>query len=213
MADLPKSLFIFGAGGHGKVVAEVAQACSWTVGGFIDDNLPAGSQVNRIEVVDRSLESFAGQKEHAVFIALGDDRLRHHMGRAQRQSGCHTPILIHPSAVVSPSASIGEGTVIMAGAVIQSCATLGTDCIVNTAATVDHDCKIADAAQICPGAHLAGNVSVGERAFIGTGANIVPGIAVGDEACVAAGATVIANVDARSLVAGTPAVEKNRRGG
>ena len=110
------------------------------------------------------------------FVAVGDNAARKEEAEAQGFGPWAT--LIHRRVYVSPSASIDEGTVIMAGAIVQAGALIGKHCIVNTGATVDHDCIIGDYAHIAPGAHLCGGVQVGEGALVGVGVGIEPGVII-----------------------------------
>lgn len=109
------------------------------------------------------------------FISVGDNG-----SRKIESLSCPGPYatLIHPGAIVSPSAEIGVGSVIMAGAVIQAGARIGKHCIVNTAATVDHDCVLGDFVHIAPGAHLCGAVNIGSGALVGVGIGIEPGVII-----------------------------------
>ncbi len=95
--------------------------------------------------------------------------------------------LIHPSAVVSLSAQIGEGTVVMAGAIIQANAKVGKHVIVNTGASIDHGCIIGDFAHIGPGVHLCGDVEVGEGVLMGVNSCAVPGTKIAPWSLVKAG--------------------------
>jgi UDP-perosamine 4-acetyltransferase len=113
--------------------------------------------------------------------------------------------VVHPAAVLSPSASLGEGVQVMAGAVVQAGVEAGANVIVNTGAVVDHDCRLGDHAHVASGAVLAGGVQVGSGAHIGAGATLIQGVAVGASALVAAGAVVIADVAPGARVAGVPA--------
>ena len=116
------------------------------------------------------------RKDEGLIIAVGDNAKRRQI--ALENEGTRPTILygilIHRSAVVSPSAKIGTGTVIMAGAVVQANARIGKHCIINTCASVDHDCIVGDYAHIAPGAHLCGHVEVGEGALVGVGVGIAP---------------------------------------
>jgi UDP-3-O-[3-hydroxymyristoyl] glucosamine N-acyltransferase len=111
--------------------------------------------------------------EHTSEIALGMGRRSVRRSVAsQFLSAWKWATLIHPSAVVSPSATIEWGAQIMAGAIIQAGAKIGKHAIINTGAQVDHGCVIGDFAHICPGAILCADVTVLE------GGMVDPGVAV-----------------------------------
>ena len=126
------------------------------------------------ELVDAmSAHGTNGHSVDAWIIAIGDNKDRKH--EAERKSGPFA-VLIHPHAIVSDSARIGAGSVIMAGAVIQAHANIGRHAIVNSGAVVDHHCIVGDYAHIAPGAHLCGNVNIGEGALVGVGVGLEPGV-------------------------------------
>ena len=67
---------------------------------------------------------------------------------------------------------------------------------------------------INPGAHLAGNVTVGEGCYIGMGANIIQGISIGPWSIIGAGAVVVRDIPANVTAVGVPAkVIKTREEG
>lgn len=107
-------------------------------------------------------------------VAVGDNAAR----QQETRKYARFAIAKHPSAVVSITAKIGEGTVIMAGVVVQAGAVIGKHVILNTGCCVDHDCVIEDFAHIAPGVHLCGSVHVGEGALVGVGSCAVPGARV-----------------------------------
>ena len=143
-------MIIIGDGGHARVVRELLDELTpkWTLdacGWKLSDDY--------------------------VVIAIGDNAARKR--KAETTKG-EFPYFIHPNAIISPSADIGEGSVVMAGAIIGPNAKIGRFCIVNHGATCDHDCVIGDYAHIAPGAHLCGNVFVGEGTLVGVGVGIGP---------------------------------------
>lgn len=208
-----KALLVWGGGGHGKVVADLARAAGWTVAGFVDrDPARLGETVEpgggRVVVDEDEFLRQAGAGRCAngadgVTLAVGDNRARHDCLR--RVPGLHAPALVHPSAVVSPSARLGRATVVLPLAAVNAAARLGEAVIVNTAAVVEHDCVLGDAVHVSPGAVLAGGVQVGERSWIGAGAAVIQGVRVGRDAIVGAGAVVIRDVPDGVTVVGNPA--------
>ena len=201
------SLLIFGAGGHGKVVADTAR----TIGGwdeitFADDAYPQVTAVDGYPVIaDFSGARSMGTDHGDVIVAVGDNRKRLDLTMQLRQSGFNPVTLIHPSAVVAGSAHIEMGTVIFAQAVVQAAARIGSAVIVNTAATVDHDCVVGDGAHLSPGVHLGGEVEIGDYSWLGVGAVVINRTAVGSGVTVGAGSCVIGNLPDGVTVVGVPA--------
>ena len=115
------------------------------------------------------------------------------------------PVVRHPAAIVSTTASIGAGTILSAGVIVQSDTRIGRFCVLNTACTVDHDNIVGDGVSIGPGAHTAGRVTIRDGAFIGLGALIINGVTVGRRATVGAGAVVVRDVPEGVTVVGNPA--------
>jgi len=204
------SVVIYGAGGHARVVADIVRLCGrHEVVGFLDD-------VNRdrhgrpfegasiLGGLDH-LEALRSQDIRELFIAIGDcgDRLR--LAEAVCRAGFVCPTFVHPRAVVATSATLGEGTVVVAGGIVNPGACVGAQVIVNTAASVDHDCVVADGAHLACGARLAGSVHVGRGAWIGLGAVIREHVRVGAFSIVGAGAVVLDDVPDGVVVYGCPA--------
>ena len=211
--NMRNRVFILGAGGHAKVIAEIIQLQGHTLSGFLDDSetligqellgLPILGPIANLTRVD-----FDG-----LVIGIGDNKNRYKIGGVF--SEIEEAIWVearHPSAVVSPDAQIGFGTMIVAGSIINIHTRIGSHCIVNTGATIDHDCVIHDYAHIGPGVHLAGSVTVGKGAFIATGANVIPGCTIGEWSIVGSGATVLSDVPPNTTVVGTPAQPLNNTG-
>lgn len=201
-------LIIVGAGGHGRVCAEVARAAGLTVVGFCDAAKGIGEMVNAIPVVASGpgdLPADYDPSETGLFIAIGDNDRRAELSAEAEGLGYRLPILIHPSAILSESATVAGGTVLMPAVVINANSRIGRGCIVNTSATLDHDNALEDFVQISPGVHSAGTVTYGARAFVGTGAAIIPGVSIGVGAIVGAGSTVVRDVADGERVVGVPA--------
>ena len=200
-------LVIVGAGGHAAVVAEAAELQgAWDDICFVDDKYPDVDEVLGFPVVGDSSAVHALISDQVEFIvAIGDNGTRLELHRQIDDSGGHFVTVVHPSACVSSSARVQPGTVILAQAVVNARATIDVACIVNTAATIDHDCEIQAAVHISPGAHLAGGVSVGERAWVGIGASVMNDVSIGSNAVIGASAAVIADVETNSTAVGVPA--------
>ena len=202
-----KPLVILGAGGHAKVVFDMAVASHWQVRGFLDGGRVRGETILAATVLgnESMLDDRQFVAEHAFVVAIGQQKVRRTWSLEIISRGGVLAVVSHPGCVVSPYATIHAGTVIAAGCVVNPGAAVGRFCILNTGCTVDHDVVLADGVQICPGANLAGTVSCGEDVFVGTGAVIIPRITIGAGATVGAGAVVIRDVAAGDVVVGNPA--------
>ena len=200
-------LLILGAGGHGKVMAEVAEAIGkWKNIAFLDDRHATLNGTLRWPVIDgvRHAGRFVPEYSQAA-VAVGDSEMRLGWIKLLTSNGFGIPSLVHPTAWVSPSAKLGVGSVVMANATVQADARVGQGCIVNTGASVDHDCRLGDGVHVCPGARLGGDVKVGHESWLGIGCSVIQGIQIGGRATVGAGAAVIADVADGMTVVGVPA--------
>ena len=200
---------IIGAGGHGKVVLDILRANGVEPAGFVDaDESLWGRSVLGLAVLGgmQRLEKIARSAgATAAVLGIGDNRVRLELAAEVRRAGLSLASAVHPSAVVSASATLGRGVVVCAGAVIGVEATVGDAAVVNTNATVDHECRVGEAAHVCPAAALAGRVVVGRGAFVGIGASVIQCRRVGDWATVGAGAVVTRDVPADATAVGVPA--------
>ncbi len=205
---------IIGAGGHGKVVADILRAAADAGDsaanpvGYLDaDPGLRGQTVAGLPVLGpvNLLSKLAQQKIRHAVVAIGDNRTRNKYGDLLAEYGFDAVSVIHPAAVISPSASMGRGVVVCAMAVVCTEAAIGDFSIINTAAVVDHECRIGRAVHVAPGAHLAGRVRIEDEAFIGMGANVIQCLTVGAAATVGAGAVVTRDVPPAQTVIGIPA--------
>jgi sugar O-acyltransferase (sialic acid O-acetyltransferase NeuD family) len=181
---------ILGAGGHGRVVADIFLAAGRAVAGFLDDRVVgpvAGLPV--LGPFARALDPSFG-RGRALIVGLGDTTRRVDLSQAVLRAGGMLATAIHPFAILAGGAQVGVGTTVSAAAVIGTGATVGRFCIVNTAAVVDHDCTLGDGVFLGPGARLCGGVIVGAGAFVGAGAIVLPGVRIAAGAQVRAGAVV-----------------------
>lgn len=191
-------MYLYGASGHGRVIKEILEAEGKRVDGFVDDNMDL-EEYDGLKVVHDT----AAVQEMIVSIGANDTRKM----IAEAQS-CRFGVAIHPSAVVSPTAEIGEGTVVMAGVVINAGAKIGKHCVINTGATVDHECVLGDYSTIAPHATICGLVNIGEGTMVGAGASVINCINIGKWCVVGAGAVVVRDIEDEKKVMGVPAKEK-----
>ena len=195
---MDKNVIVIGAGGHGRVVSEIISACGDKVVGFIDDNSQVkvyGNYLGDINSVDSYSDCF-------FIIAIGDNRVRHDIALKHPNLKFYTAI--HPSAVISPTASIGAGTCVMPNATVNSMAKIGEHCIINSNSVVEHDCKISDFVHISPNATVCGTVSIGEMSHIGSGASTVGNIKICAGVIIGTGGAVHKDITESGTYVGVP---------
>lgn len=188
--------YLYGASGHGRVVAEIAELLAIDIAGFIDDN-PEITELIAYPVV-HELPS----ETVSLLLTIGNNRARKKIGDT-----CYNAVyktLIHPKATVSRRALLQAGTVVMGGVTINTGTKIGKHCIINTNASVDHDCDIEDYVHISPNAALAGGVKVGEGTQIGIGASVIQSVKIGAWCTIGAGAVIIKDVPDGATVVGNP---------
>ena len=200
-------LLVFGAGGHGRVVADAARATGdWQEIAFVDDRYPDLKQSGPWPVVGRFADAAALLAHYPdAALGVGNNGVRAAMYERLQGLGYALPPVVHPSAVVSPDTSIAAGAVVLARAIVNIGAEIGPAAIVNSAAVIEHDCKLGLASHVCPAAALAGDVEVGPLATIGIGTAVRQCMRIGAGATVGAGAAVVAHVAEGLTVAGVPA--------
>lgn len=205
----PTAIILWGAGGHGRVILDIALArAADTPITFCDDDETRDRSLfcgYPVVASSRLLHDPQGLEGARFAIAIGDNRLRARRFQAALDASGIPFTLIHPSAIVSPSAVVGAGTVVMPRAVINAGAVVGRNCIVNTGAIIEHDCRIGDHSHIAPGVALGGGVKVGAFAQVGIGAVVLPYIEIGAGAFVGAGGVVVRDLPASVTAAGVPA--------
>lgn len=137
-----KRLIILGAGGYGHTVADIAEQLGYSTQ-FLDDSIPDYPLSSFIDFIGDGTE----------FIpAFGNNEFRMEWCDHITQAGGQLATLIHPTAYVSPKATISRGTVILPYATINTGVTVKQGCIINCGAIVDHGCVIEDGVHICLGA-------------------------------------------------------------
>lgn len=203
-------VLVFGAGGHGRVVAEAVQSSGARVEGFVDDGLAAGTLVLGLPVLGSS-SWLSLQAPRVIALAVGDNRRREDLSVMLEAQGHTLGTFIHHTAWISPTATLDAGTIVMARVVVNAEARVGRGVILNTGCIVEHECTVADFAHLSPSATLGGRASVGLRSHIGIGATLLHLARVGDDCVVGGGAVVLKELASGLTAVGVPARPLARR--
>jgi sugar O-acyltransferase (sialic acid O-acetyltransferase NeuD family) len=191
-------MIFFGAGGHAKVVIEAWVAGGGEVAAVYDD----ADSVSAILEYEVKHDYTPGDLiKNGLCISVGSNQARRKISerlKAQYHS------VVHPKATIAKSATVGDGTVVMAGAVINAQSTIGKHVILNTSCVIEHDCVVNDFAHISPGAVVCGGVTIGEGTHIGAGSVVIQNVVIGPWAIVGAGSVITKDVPERAVVVGAP---------
>ena len=207
MASRP--LILIGGGEHARVVAEAVRSgpLGPSLLGFVDPD--ASERTSKLELPRLGDDSALAHHPGAVAVlgigASGPSSHRAEVVGRLSPLVSSWAVVIHQTAWVSPSASLGEGTVVMAGAVVNSGARIGNHCVVNTGVVIEHDVVLGDYVFVGPGATIGGGATIGAGAFVGLGCCVRDHRAVGVRALVGMGAVVVNDVPAGATVMGVPA--------
>lgn len=203
MNALDKEVRLYGAGGHSEVLQETLLFKGISIKEIYDDFIDDSQKQYPNNLIKKSdLGNSSIPQGPPFIIAIGDNLTRSKIRKSLKN--CQFTSVSHPQSTVSPSAQIGEGTVIFAGVIVQANTQIGNHVIINTGASVDHGNKIQDFVHISPKVTLSGNVTVGEGTHIGSAAVVIPDVKIGKWCTIGAGAVIIKDVPDYCTVVGNP---------
>lgn len=203
---------IWGSAGHAKVLAALIALRGGRVLALFDNRAVESSLPGiALHVGDAGFQRWldAITDVSCVFglVAIGGHHGRDRLLIQKRFQACGLRVeaVIHPSASVCVTASLGAGTQVLAQAVVASDAKVGAACIVNHRASIDHECVVGDGVHVAPGATLCGLVTLHDNVMVGAGAVILPRLSIGENSIVGAGAVVTRDIPPNVVVVGNPA--------
>lgn len=196
-------LMIIGAGGHGKVVANIAKLNGYKEIYFLDDDV-LKKYIGKYQIIGTTKDIDKYKEEYDFFVAIGNNDIRKNISLKLSNLNIRQPILVHPTAVIDETVQLSEGTVVMANAVINADTKISKGVIINTGATVDHDCSIGEYTHICPGVHIAGTVTIGSNVWIGIGCSLTNNISICNNTVIGAGGVVLKDVINKGTYVGVP---------
>lgn len=199
---------LLGAGLYAAPMIDLARACGFEPS-VIYDGTPerVGQNVLGVPVVGTDDDLFATDLAGRNFvIAIGNNRIRTRLFDLIRDRGGTLPALIHPTACVSESASIGAGSYIQPHAIIWSLAQIGESVIISPSTMISHHTEVGKGCMISTLTSVGSDIRIGNSVFIGMGCTIMTGIReLGDNAVIGAGSVVIRDVEPGATMVGVPA--------
>jgi sugar O-acyltransferase (sialic acid O-acetyltransferase NeuD family) len=204
-------IVIFGAGGFGRDVVDLIRdinrpARQWDLLGFIDDD-PAlwGTELIDVPVLGGRDWFQTSDRVPHVALGLGSPSVKQRVVDTLRDRVAGFPALVHPSAIISEYAQIGEGVVVTAANILMSRSVIDDFAMLNLACTLGHDSYVGRYSSLSPATNVSGYVHIGEGCDLGTGVKIIPGIRIGEWSVVGAGAVVTKDIPSNATAVGVPA--------
>lgn len=202
-----QKLVILGAGGFAEEVADlVSEIQKFELIGFIEslDRQRCRQPLLGLPVIwIDEVAQFQGP--YRCVCAVGSPKQRRNFTQQVSSLGLEFATVVHPTARIAPTASLGGGAIVSVGAIVGAHTTIGAHAILNRGCLVGHHVQIGDCVTVSPGANIAGGSRIEELAYIAMGTVILEGISIGSRAVVGAGAVVTRDVPSRVQVLGLPA--------
>lgn len=199
-------IYILGAGATAREILNIYKdlGLSEKVMGFIEENYGEKSQeICCKKIMDAKI--IETLPKSSVFIGAIGSPLRKRWIEKIKHKEFEFDTVIHSSAVINDSISIGEGCVIYPGVIFTCDTKVGKHSIINIASTISHDCEIGNFVTICPGVNIAGNVKINDGCWIGIGTKIIHKVTIGNGSFIGAGSVVTKDIPDNVLALGVPA--------
>lgn len=201
---------IFGAGTYGQVYLAYLQEAGIDVIGFIDDDPTIqNTKVNGVPVIGCS-NALSDLKEkydiEAFYCPLGNNKLRVKFMKMAKEAGYKLPNFIHPSVVISPNVSIGEGVYILLGTHVMPHVTIGDYVMISMGVNLAHHTILEEGVFLSTGCNFGASIIAHKYAYCGISSTIMTGLhELGEDCLIGAGAVVIKDVPEKAIMAGVPA--------
>lgn len=203
-----RRILIVGAGGFGREVLLWARdawpADSALIAGFLSADASRLSDHACPLPILADPGRFQPEPGDALLLAIGIPGIRRQVAEDLASRGGEFLTLIHPTAIVAPSASIGTGSIVCPYAIVSDSASVGRCSLLNYHTSLGHDATVGDYAVLSPYATLGGGSQIAADVFMGLHASVGPGRRIGARSKVSANSAALCDIPADSLVHGVP---------
>lgn len=211
-----KNILLIGGGKHcGSVIDAIKTASEFNIIGILDIPEKVGETIEGVPIVgeDNDLAKWREKGIDYAFItvgSIGDSLLRQKLFEKAKNIGYVFPIIKDPTAIVSETAQIKDGTFVGKGAIINNSVTIGESAIINSGAIIEHDSTIGSFCHIAPGTTLSGSVTIGSYTHIGTNTTIIQDVVIGEQTIIGAGSVVVRDIGSQKVAFGNPCKEAKK---
>lgn len=201
-------LGIFGAGELGREIFDIVNRINiknhlWEQIVFIDDKATDEDFVGTRKM---SFSTFKSKyKEVEAVVGVGEPSTREKIFQRLQNENIKQATIVDPTAIVSPFAKIGEGSIVCEYTTIHTGVVLGNNVFIQPFSNIGHDIKIGNHSVFSSYSSPGGSSVFGERVYVGMHATLKEAIVVGNDAIVGMGAVVYQNVPEKATVVGNPA--------
>jgi len=216
---MKKKIIIFGCGGHAKIIVDCIETTKiFKPLGFIDDknyDIPFSKKIKylgSIKNLNKIIKKYNLKTTFGI-AAVGSNIIRRKIVEKvkEQNKNFQWANIIHPSAVISKSAKIGSGNMILAGSIICAETKIHNHVSINTGTYIDHNNNFLDFSSTGPGVTTGGNVKVGKDSFLGIGTAVRHNITIGDNTVIGGQSFVCKNCQPDSLYYGIPSKRIKKR--
>jgi len=192
------------------------------------DNLTFQKNIKAVGLVSKS-KKFLGKKFYGLKVVCTDSTIRNYIKKNKHINGYFIGLgtsnlimekrieiikkipkelktfnIIHPTAIVSNSSTIGKGNLIESFTKIGPNATIGSYCIIQSFVSINHDVHIEDNVMLATHVSFAGR-KIGKNSIIGDGATITFKKNIGKNCYLCEGSVLTKNMPNNSFAYGSPA--------
>ncbi|WP_390285376.1 acetyltransferase [Ureibacillus sp. GCM10028918] len=200
-------IILIGDSGHAKVIRECVESNGYKIVAILDDKYQGIYFENEVlkGPIDELVYELIKKNDRKLVISIGDNEIRKRIVNRLALPDDSYASILHNNTLISNTAKIGVGTVVMPGVVVNADTQIGDHCIVNTNTVVEHDCIIDDFVHFSPNCTITGGVKVEEGVHLGAGSTVIPLKEIMKWTIVGAGSVVIDNLPSYCTAVGIPA--------
>lgn len=199
---VPAGLCVLGFGGHARSVMDVALAAGIHDFLFVDAN--AAPNETLLGFPAQTILPKMLPPGWAVFPAAGVNKRRSEQVEWALRVGWPLATIVSPSASIGVGSVLGPGCFVGHHAHIGPMAHIGAGCIVNTGAVVEHEAHVGDFSHVSVNAVIAGRSRIGRLVMVGASATVLDGLSIVDDVTIGGGGVVHRSIDMTGVYVGVP---------